>query len=561
MNEEFNLEDSALWLLIIITVIGGFLRALLLDNKGLWLDETFSIWLAKHGIADMLQWIARIDQHPPLYYFLLHYWIAINGDTPYFARLFSVLFGTGTIPMIYLIGKRISGVAMGLAAALILAFSPFNIYYAQETRMYTLLTFNAAVAIYALVRLLTDSRSVRPIGSQFREYLHAWHSSTPIEPVDKDDFRYKVDTSNQKGLRAWIYRHYWSPIQTIETDLAWVAFIIFSAATLLSHNTAVFFLLATNIFVLGLMLFQRTKKSGVQPAFQAPSFWNWVKAQIGILLLWSPWIFTFIKQAGAVYQRFWIPAPTWDAVLKVLKSFLNASGPITADLARVIWILFILVLCLGLLYFRKRISQFLFLAALFTIPFLGELIVSIWRPIFLDRTLMWTTIPLFMVLAAGIVQLKFRFLIILVLGSLVTLNLFSAGDYFRFYHKEDWNTAARDVAGFAKNGDLVLFNSNFVEIPFDYYFEPYETFFNLQVEERGVPLDLFGSGILEPVMTANDIPGLDSLLSEHNRVWLVYSHNSYTDPMGIIPQTLASQKKLIRNDDFYGGEVQLYVNP
>jgi hypothetical protein len=74
---------------------------------------------------------------------------------------------------------------------------------------------------------------------------------------------------------------------------------VFSAATLLSHNTAVFFPVATNIFVVGLMLFQRIKKSGAQPAFQAPSFGNWVKAQIGIFLLWSPWIFAFIKQASA----------------------------------------------------------------------------------------------------------------------------------------------------------------------------------------------------------------------------------------------------------------------
>ncbi len=146
-------------------------------NKGIWLDETFSVWLANHSVADMLQWIVKIDQHPPLYYLLLHYWIALNGDTPYYVRLLSALFGAGTIPIIYLIGKRMSGAVMGLAAAVFLALSPFNIYFAQETRMYTFLTFNAAVAIYALVRLLTDSRSVRPIGSQFREYLHAWRTS------------------------------------------------------------------------------------------------------------------------------------------------------------------------------------------------------------------------------------------------------------------------------------------------------------------------------------------------------------------------------------------------
>jgi hypothetical protein len=219
------------------------------------------------------------------------------------------------------------------------------------------------------------------------------------------------------------------------------------------------------------------------------------------------------------------------------------------------------VLCFGLVYYRKKLSIFFFLAALFAVPFLGELIVSIWRPIFWGRTLIWITIPLFLILASGVVQLRFRPLMFLILGSLGAVNLFSAGDYYRFYQKEDWSTAAGYVANFAEKDDLILFNSNFVEIPFNYYFRTYENLYDIRVKKQGVPLDLFDSGVLEPEMTANDLPGLVLLLREHNRVWLVYSHDSYTDPMGLIPETLASQKKLIRTRDFYGGQVQLYENP
>jgi hypothetical protein len=560
-NEESELDEFAPWMVIIITFIGGFLRVLLLGTKGMWLDETFSVWLASHNIADLLQWTVRIDQHPPLYYLLLHYWIAFNGDSPYYARLFSVLFGAGTIPIIYLIGKRISGVVMGLAAAIFLALSPFHVYFAQETRMYTLLTFNAAVAIYALVRLLTDPRSVSPIGRQFRQYLHDWSTPAPVKPDSGDDFGYLDEIQNPTGWRGWISRHRWNSIQTIETDLAWVAFILFSAATMLSHNAAVLFPLATNIFVLGLMLYQRLKKPESHPGLQAPSFWNWVKAQIGILFLWGVWIIPFIKQASVIYQKFWIPAPTWDAVIHVLKFFLNASAPMPAGLDPVLWSAYVLVLCLGIVHFRKRISLFFFLATLFAVPFLGELIVSLRRPIFYDRTLIWTTIPLFLLLAAGIAQLRFRFLIVVVIGILGTINLFSASDYLRFYQKEDWSTPAGYVAKFAETGDLVLFNSNFVEIPFDYYFKPFEEQYSIQVIKQGVPLDLLESGSLEPIMTTNDIPALNSLLREHDRVWLVYSHNSYTDPEWLIPQAIGAQKKLTRERDFYGGKVQLYENP
>jgi hypothetical protein len=562
MYKQNEFEELTPWFVIVITLIGGVLRLMLLGNKGLWMDETFSMWIASHSVADMLHWIVTIDQHPPLYYLLLHYWMALNGDTPSDLRMLSALFSTATIPVIYLIGKRMSGRMVGLIASIILAVSPFNIRFAQEARMFTLLTFNASVAIYALVRLLTDPRAFsRPIGSQFREYLHAWRTGRPVEPDGEEDFSYKDESRKPSRFRAWIYRHRWLPIQAIETDLAWVVFIIFSALTLLSHNTAVLFPLATNIFILGLMLFQRGKQPTSPPNFKAPSFGNWVKAQFGIFLLWSPWMVAFIQQASRVYQDFWLPKPTWGTLIQTIETFLDESTMGQFGQALWIWVLFAVVLCLGLLYFRKKISLFVFLAALFAIPFLGELAVSLRRPVFLDRTLIWTTIPLFLLLAAGITQIRFRFLIIVVVGVLGTVSLFSAGDYYRFMHKEDWSDPAGFVANFAQKDDLVLFNASRAQIPFDYYFTPYEDLYAIQVEKHGVPVDMFDSGLLEPKMTESDIPGLLSMLSGHSKVWLVYSHNENTDPNGLIPQTLASVMNLVVTRDYYGVQVQLYMTP
>ncbi len=561
MNDDIDLEDAAPWIVLFTAIAGGFLRILLLDSKGLWLDETFSVWMANLKVGEMLQWVIKIDQHPPLYYFLLHLWVGANGSSPYFARLFSVLFGVGTIPFIYLIGKRLSGPLMGVAAAAFLAFSPFNIYYAQEARMYTLLMFNASVATYALVRLLTDARSKAPMGSQFKNYLKVWKSAAPVEKVEEKPFTYKIESWFQKRWKAWVSRHHWLPIGEIATDLSWVAFILFSTLTLYSHNTAVFFPVAVNVFVLGLMLFQRKIRPAAQPGSQAPSFLNWVKSQGVILLLWTPWIIPFIKQSSAVYNRFWIPAPTWEAVAQVLKSLINPSAPLPSNLTTGIWIFFGVVFILGFIRFWGQFSKFLFLVILFAIPLGGELLVSIWRPIFSGRTLIWISIPLILLLAAGIARLKFRILVIMVLGGLVTINLFSVSDYFRFFQKEDWNTAARTVAGWAEDDDLVLFNSNFVEIPFNYYIESYEIHQYLRLEKRGLPLDLIDDGVLEPVMTEDDVPALLSLLKDRERVFLIYSHDSYTDPSGLIPRTIASQMTLVRTNEFYGGVVQEYEAP
>lgn len=559
MNDDYELEDFAPWIVVGLTLAGAFLRALYLGEKGMWLDETFSVWMANHSIPDMLQWIAKIDQHPPLYYLLLHFWTAVNGDSPYYARGLSALFGAATIPVIYLIGKRLSGVIVGLAAAAFLTFSPFNIFYGQETRMYTLLAFNAAVAIYALTRLLTDVRAVVPIGRQLREYVHVWRTAGPVEPVDKTDLHYKAMLA-QTGLRGWIYHHRWSSIRTIETDLAWITLIVFSVATMLTHNTAVFFILAINLFVLGLLLVQRIRKSVTPFALRPPSLANWVKAQIATFLLWCPWVVIFFQQVRNVDQQFWIPQPTWDIVARALRSFVNPSGPNQVGQDAVIWILCGL-LVLGVVYYRKKLSIFVFLATLFAVPFLGELIVSLRRPIFYDRTLIWITIPLLLLLAAGIAQLRFRLLMLLVVGLIATNYMFTAGDYYTFFRKEDWYTAAGYVANSAQKGDLVLFNSNFVVVAFDYYFAPFEDKYALKVDKQGVPLDLYKDAVLEPKMTEADIPKLTELVSGRDRVWLVYSHDSYTDPKGLIPQTLAAEKKLLLSREFYGGKVQLYGTP
>jgi 4-amino-4-deoxy-L-arabinose transferase-like glycosyltransferase len=561
MNEDSEIDVFAPWLVVILTVVGAGLRLFLLDGKGMWLDETFSVWLARQNTADMLNWVVKVDQHPPLYYLLLHGWVALNGSTPYFARMLSALLGAATIPVIYLAGRRMSGVVAGLAAAILLAVSPFSIRYAQETRMYTLLAFNAAVAIYALLCLLTDSRAAQPFGAQFRQYLRAWRTPAPAEPAAPAEFSYAPEPSSQTGWRAWLLRLRLPPLQIIGTDLAWVAYVVFSAATLLTHNAAVLFPLAANLFVFGLMLIQRKQKPAASPAFQAPALGNWLLAQLGIFLLWSPWLVPFFQQVARVDQQFWVVAPGGEAVLQVLKSFLNEFTLGGSSEEMVVWVLYVLVLALGLVHFRKSPARLVFLVVLFAVPFLAELLVSLRRPVFLDRTLIWTTIPLFLLLAAGIAQLKNRHLVMVTLVILGTVNLFSAGDYYRFAEKEDWQTPAGFVAYYAEKDDLILFNASWVQIPFDYYFVPFENQYSLQVVRHGAPADLFDSGILEPKMTAADLPRLNALLNGQKRVWLVYSHNAYTDPDGLIPQALAAGLKLSQQRNFYGGKVQLYTAP
>ncbi len=516
--------------LLLVTGLGGALRFWQLDAKGLWLDEAFSVWMARHPLDEMLGWIARIDQHPPLYYLLLHLWLSL-GDDPATIRALSALFSTLTVPVVYALGSRLEGPRVGLLAGLILALAPFHVRFAQEARMYALLTFSAALAMLALVHLLTDPRAAQvPLGSQLVRFVREWRTAPP-------------------GA--------WRPsLHGIRTDLAWLGYILATAAALWTQHTAIFLPLAANGWVLGLRVWCRLRPT-FSPDLTLPSTRNWLWAQAGILLLWSPWIPVAVYQAWGVYREFWIPAPTAATVWWTLQTFFSAHFPAIWPWSEALWGGYLLLLGLGGVHLRGRPARLVLLLALWLTPFVGELLVSLRRPIFYDRTLLWASIPVYLLLALGVVRLRSRARVLAVLALLIGVNGLSLHQYYRHFQKEQWREAAAYVAQEVQDGDLLLFHGTWVQIPFDYYFQAYDR----PVVRHGVPVDLFDRGVLEPKMTREDLPRLRERIRGFERVWLIYSHDWYTDPEGLIPRTLDQELELVERRRFYGLEVRLYRRP
>jgi hypothetical protein len=122
---------------IVLLALG--LRLARLTFQPLWWDEGWSVYFATTPVENLME-LTAVDIHPPLYYLLLHLWIGLVGAGPLAVRLLSALVGTATIPLLYLVGKRLFGTRAGVLAALLLAISPFHIYYSQEVRMYGLVT-------------------------------------------------------------------------------------------------------------------------------------------------------------------------------------------------------------------------------------------------------------------------------------------------------------------------------------------------------------------------------------------------------------------------------------
>lgn len=132
---------------VLVTAMALVVRLGRLGFQPLWWDEGWSIYFATTDPGTMLG-LTAVDIHPPLYYLLLHVWIKLVGAGPVAVRLLSVLIGTAAAPLVFLVGRRWFRPEVGLAAALLLAFSPFHVYYSQEVRMYGLVTLLGLAALW-----------------------------------------------------------------------------------------------------------------------------------------------------------------------------------------------------------------------------------------------------------------------------------------------------------------------------------------------------------------------------------------------------------------------------
>ncbi|MFL5495214.1 MAG: glycosyltransferase family 39 protein [Gemmatimonadales bacterium] len=185
--------------MLLFTVV-ALLRLPLLTGQGLWADEFFSLAIATgHSLehpaddanpmlGDFVQgraampagaWgryltqenppagVGRIsravfmsDTSPPLYYVLLGYWTRGLGTSDAALRLFSVLWALTSVPLLWLIARRLGGTHAAVLAVLLYAFAPTSLYYSGEGRMYSLLCFLALGFAWLTLRL--HDRGVGP---------------------------------------------------------------------------------------------------------------------------------------------------------------------------------------------------------------------------------------------------------------------------------------------------------------------------------------------------------------------------------------------------------------
>ncbi|MDD9945440.1 MAG: glycosyltransferase family 39 protein [Myxococcales bacterium] len=392
----------ALALVLVLGFAAG-LRLRELGELSVWLDEAITWQRSTLAVPALVRdCVAR--NHTPTYFLFMHYWLQL-GDDEFMLRLPSVLFGLLKVMATCALGWVTGGARVGLFGGLLVALMPQQLRYDQEARMYALFVFATTTALAALVWLLRhpEARAVPPLGT------------SPLGPAQQRSGR-----------------------------VAWGILIGGTALALYAHNTAVFFVATTSAAALVALAAQPTARAGFAR--------NWALSQLVVLLLWAPWVGSFLRQARHVHGRFWARFPEPPEIQDTLADLylFGADEP---------WML---ALCLALtvagtwgLRNRPVVLVGLWLQVLMT-PAL-VLLVSLERPMFLLRVMLWAGVPFAVIMAGVACAVRAPALLAgmcLVVASAGFVNL--ERHYYGSGRKPNWRAALTNIVEHRGRRSLVL---------------------------------------------------------------------------------------------------------
>jgi len=166
----------------VVVLVGGLLLvSLVLRTRALgaslWMDEGLSIGIASQGFFD-IPGVLRQDGSPPLYYLMLNVWMNLVGSGPGETQGLSVAISLLAVPVGLWGGWTLFGKRAGLICAALGAFNPFLTYYAQETRMYSLMVVLSLLTTAAFLHVYVyRNRRYLPLFAGLLAamlYTHSW---------------------------------------------------------------------------------------------------------------------------------------------------------------------------------------------------------------------------------------------------------------------------------------------------------------------------------------------------------------------------------------------------
>ncbi len=381
------------------------LRLYGLADKPLWLDEVSTLHRATIGFSSMIAESLHSKHYPT--YFALLWLVAKLGVSTWLLRLPSAIFGAVSAALVVAIGREADKPRTGIAAGLLLGFSPFDVQYGQEARSYTLVAALILVALWGLVRLARQAMAREP----------------------------------QPSTRG-----------------AWLAYGGGTLAALCVLNVAVPWLVASNIAAAAIAWQAKEQRAAFLRC--------WALAQAIIFVLWLPALGAVLydSKGAALEGPGWALPEKWTALWSIIGPVYldRISAFITFDvLPSAVPGLSLAIAALaayGAWRLRRQPHALIVIGCAACVLPLLLLLVSRVTPVLVPRYFAWSAAPFFILAGAGIARLSaWRYAA--ALATFVLVALINLEPYYHAETKPRWDLATARLAGETQPGDVVLFNS------------------------------------------------------------------------------------------------------
>jgi mannosyltransferase len=502
----------------LILLLALALRFYCLDGQSLWADEGNSAALALRSLSTITRDAAH-DIHPPLYYYLLHFWVGLFGNSEIALRSLSALAGTALVLATYLLGRELFSRRTALIAALLAAWSPFQIYYSQETRMYILVSLWAVLAVLFFVKALRAG--VKAGGDRSRLLLFP-------------------------GL-----------------------YVCFATAALYTHYFAFTVPLVTNLsYALAMIVYP--------PLRRLRALAVWVVAQMAVVALYLPWLNLAGGQLTtwpAVSESFSLSFLVQE-LLRIFSLGLSVEQSTTP-----VVVAFGLLLLLGALPFvfwvpgqkkpglprllsRPDLAALAFTLLYLCLPILTMYVLSLSRPAYDPKFLLLVTPAFYLLLARGVgaewlagdagasSRLPVATIVRHALTAALPLFVIAASvpalkNYYfdQRYARDDYRGMASYIAAAGREGDAIILNAPGQLDIFSYYY-------------RG-DLPVYPLPGQRPLDQAKTEETLERIVAQHRRLYVLFWGTEESDPGRFIEGWL--DERTFKAMDSWFGNVRLAV--
>ncbi len=207
----------------VIFIAGLIFRLICVFSWGsLMFDELVSLAIVGKPLGELGTYL-KLEMHPVVHFYYLHFWVKLWGGTGAAIRLSSLVISFFCLPGIYFLGKEMfNSRRAGLVASFLFSFSAYFIFYSVMGRMYVLLALFTILSFYFFLKILKKSRPGFKLHSAYTlTTLIAYHTHLTTALIIPVQLAYIFLIKPEK-----VKRFFWDWLIVVILYLPWFVFFL-----------------------------------------------------------------------------------------------------------------------------------------------------------------------------------------------------------------------------------------------------------------------------------------------------------------------------------------------